>query len=144
MKLVLCTRKASPASFLLRTYLWSRWSHAAIYDDERGVVFDATFTHGGCRVWPEGEFFARYPAHELRTIAVDADELPQARLWLDAQLGKSYDWKALAGIFMRREWADEGRWFCSEMAEAFRTQFERRRFLADASRITPEHLAMTV
>jgi uncharacterized protein YycO len=137
MKLILC-RNSSLGSMLLRTYMGSRWSHAAIWDEERGTVYDSTMLQGGVKVHDELAFFAHYPV--CRDISMVVNNPGDARAWLDAQVGKPYDWSALAGIFFRTsKWEDDDRWFCSELAETFRTLFDRRVFSELACRITPYH-----
>ena len=37
--------------------------------------------------------------------------------WASKQVGKSYDWTAICGFALRRDWHDETRWFCSELVE---------------------------
>ncbi len=144
MKLILCSRPYNVASWLLRGYLWSKWSHVAIWDDEQGWVYDATLTQGGVKATWYADWQQHYPDCEVRAIEIPDDSLDAARAWLIAQLDKPYDWSAVLGIFFRREaWADDDKWFCSELAEAFRSKFEKPRFRQDTRRITPEHISMT-
>lgn len=134
MKLILCKSKKL-GSKLLRLYMWSKWSHSAILDEETQLVYDTTWTHGGCRVVPASEFFKDYTSYEERDLNIV--DIEGARDWLVSQLGKPYDWTALFGIFFRRDWQEDDSWFCSEHTETFISLFERKRFNADASRITP-------
>ena len=137
MRLVLCRNK-SLASLILRAYMGSRWSHAAIWDDTTGEVTDSTFAQGGVRRHHEVDFFAKHT--EFREIDIPVDDLGAARMWLGQQEGKSYDWSALFGIFFRTGmWEDDDRWFCSELAETFIGRFGKRRFQEIAACITPYH-----
>lgn len=138
MNLVLC-RSRSIGSLFLRLVMWSRWSHSAVYDVERGVVYDSTMLHGGVRVWPEREFFERYSGYEIRSLGVPSHNLTAARAWLDAQVGKPYDWTALLALPFRGNWQDDDAWFCSEASETVRSLFGIPRFRATAARITPHH-----
>jgi hypothetical protein len=138
MKLILCTRPGNIGAWILRAWMWSPWSHSAIHDDELGVVYDATLWGGGCKVHLAEDFFSHYTRSESREITVAEARLPAARAWLMAQVGKSYDWTALVGIFSHRNWQDDDKWFCSEHAETFISLFSKPRFRASASRITPQ------
>lgn len=145
MRLVLCTRPDSAASWALRVYMWSKWSHVAIWDDEAGLIYDSALRQGGVRATPQMQWLLDYPLIETRPILIPPERKEEARAWLWEQVGKPYDWGAIVGIFFRqRQWADADAWFCSELAEAFRAKFERVRFAHDLWRITPGHLAMTV
>ena len=144
MKLILCTHSKSPSSWILRFLMWSPWSHSAIYDEENEVVYDTTLFGGGVRKHDAKEFFAHYNRCEIRDINIAADKIAEARAWLEAQLGKPYDWTALLSWVVHRDWSEDDAWFCSEMTETFRTMFEKRRFVVSASRITPQIQAMTV
>lgn len=137
MKLVLC-RSPGLGSLILRAYMGSRWSHAAVWDDAAGYVTDTTLWQGGVLTHHESDFFAAHP--QFRVIDVPVQEVEAARAWLQAQVGKGYDWSALFGIFFRTGlWEDDDKWFCSELGESFITRFSRRRFQEIAARITPYH-----
>jgi len=143
---ILCTRSAV-SSYLLRFVLFSRWSHSAVLDDETGLVYEATAKHG-FRRRPAADFFADYPKHEIRTIPVAPVNTVSARRWLDAQIGKPYDWTAIAGFVVRYftgdMWHDADSWFCSEVTETFRSRYAIPRFRAGAWRITPGHQDMAI
>lgn len=130
-----------PGSYLLRAAMWSRYSHSALYDDETGFVYDSTLLQGGVRRHTKAEFDKHYRPdwQELREVPVVASVVLDARKWLEEQVGKDYDWTALVGFLVRRDWSEESDWFCSEMTEAFRSLFSQRRFLMDLWRITPHH-----
>lgn len=139
MNLILC-RNRTLGSALLRLAMWSRWSHAAIHDTREGWVYDARFWRGVRRA-PYEAWLADYAPSRLerRDLEVPEHALPRARMWLMDQVGRPYDWTAIVGfVFRQRRWQSERAWFCSELAEAFRTLFSLRPiFRADASRITP-------
>ena len=65
MKLVLCTHRSFSAWFL-RFAMWSKWSHSAIFDEEKMVVYDSTFLNGGVRKWPAKEWFEKNGIYEIR------------------------------------------------------------------------------
>jgi uncharacterized protein YycO len=138
MKLILC-RHPAIGSYLLRAWMGSRWSHAAIWDDECSMVYDTTLQQGGVRASFEYDWFSRFPTR--RIINLPSADAAQAREWLKAQVGKPYDLTALVRIFFRtRAWNDPGRWFCSELAASCINLFVKPLFSADAAAITPYHL----
>ena len=134
MRLLLC-RSRSPFAALLRFAMWSKYSHSALYDPASGCVWDSTFSHGGVRKWRWSDWQKRYSLIEQRDSGIN--DIEGARAWLDAQVGKPYDWTALVGfLFRQRDWQRPDWWFCCEMTEATRSIFGQARFRADASRIT--------
>ena len=139
MKLILC-RDNSFGSCLLRLAMWCRWSHSAIYDPATGLVYESTMWGGGVRATWFQDWIGAYPDCELRATGIT--DGVGARAWLDAQVGKPYDWSALLGLLMHREWQNADRWFCSELVEACVSKFGRARFRAEASRVTPRHQDM--
>lgn len=138
MKLVLCKSNLI-GSKLLRFYMWGSWSHSAIYDEEEGLVYDTTWS-GGCKVQSAMEFFSKYTDWELRDL--DVKDKQEARIWLRAQLGKKYDWSALFGIYFRRNWQEDDKWFCSEHTETFISKFVKPRFRVGNWKITVFHQEM--
>jgi uncharacterized protein YycO len=141
VKLILC-RNNSVGSWLLRSLMWGRWSHSALWDRDRHVVVDTTLWQGGVRVHDEADFFDHYPTHEVRDLGIPPENYAAARAWIEAQVGKPYDWTALVSFVVHRNWQDDDSWFCSEFLENIRNLFGLRVFRADASRITPQHQAM--
>lgn len=139
MKLILCSNHTL-GSYTLRAVMWSRYSHSAVYDDATGLVYDSTLLQGGVKSSPWFDWAEHYPNREVRELnIIDVDG---ARAWLDAQVGKPYDWTALAGMVVHRNWQEDDAWFCSELAEACITLFGVPRFRASMSLITPRHQDM--
>ena len=137
--IILCKNRTI-GSGLLRLLMWSRYSHSAVYDAETDTVYDTTLLQGGCKKHTKAEFDAKYPFQDqLREVPVVASVVPEARKWLEAQLGKGYDWTALLGFVFQKNWQKAYRWFCSEHSETFRSLFSTPRFVLGAWRITPHH-----
>ena len=141
--IVLC-RSITLSSWLLRFFMWSRWSHSAILDHRTGTVYDSTFIHGGCKTWDAKAFFRMHSTMELRPIEIASGREDDAVQWLEAQTGKPYDWTALLGFVLRRDWQRDDAWFCSEETETFRSTFGVPRFRLGAGRVTPGHQDMIV
>ena len=102
----------SPALFskLIRFFTWSDFSHVEFVtpdgkllgaDALKGVILtdiDTRISH----------------AKRLLLCEFDCDE---DLLWplVYAQLGKPYDWGAVFGMLLRRDWQALDKWFCSEL-----------------------------
>lgn len=132
MRLVFA-HKHTPGSWLIRIATWSRWSHVAVVDGSD--VIESTLQHGGVKRRPLFEFLDEYRHFEFAEWSLP-DE-PAAMAFLQAQLGKPYDWTALLGFALRRDWAEDDAWFCNELAEAAAVAGGRQRFRGALSRITP-------
>jgi uncharacterized protein YycO len=139
MQLVLA-RNRSFGSWLLRTLMWSQWSHSAIYDPFTNQVWDSTWLQGGVRRHHYETWKQNYPFAEFHDAGVL--DFEGAREWLDAQVGKGYDWTALLSFVVHRNWQEDDKWFCSELTEMARDLFGKPRFRTSASRVTPQHQAM--
>lgn len=132
---VIFSRRRGIGSLILRTFLWSSWSHCAIIDGNE--VIEAAMLHG-VRVRSLDEFISDASQWEVVRIpcADPAAVIEAAR----GQVGKPYDWLGALGIAARRRWQLAGSWFCSELvAWAFATAGTPL-FRTDAWRITPRDI----
>lgn len=137
VRLLFSTTKL-PLSIAIRSATWSRWSHVALVDGDS--VIEAVAWHGVRRA-PLADAIARssdfaiaeLTAHDPRAVVAAAD----------TQIGKPYDYTALVGLALHRDWQADEAWFCSELvAWAFdvtgqallRPEFKRR--------VYPQHLWM--
>ena len=143
---ILLCKNSSIGSKFLRLAMWSRYSHSAVYDVEAGIVYDTTLWSHGWKFWKGGvrwhyiaDFVKHYPNIDARACPVHASLVPDARNWLQGQLGKLYDLGALVGFLVRRDWSNPLRWFCSEMSEAFRNLFSQPKLRSGLWRVTPHH-----
>lgn len=125
-------------STVIRAATWSRWSHVALIDGDE--VIEAT-APAGVRRFPVVEAIN----HAKRGAIV---ELPcrSAESILSAaasQLGKPYDYTAILGLGLHRDWQDDDSWFCSELvAWAFQQAGEPLFRPEVMRRVTPQHLWM--
>lgn len=94
---------------------------------------------------------ARRPPNYLpftRTLIVDVPVTgqDQATAFLDAQIGKPYDFTAIGGFLRGRDWREDDSWFCSELVAAV---LERggafpHRLAAPLSKVTPADLLLVL
>lgn len=131
---IIFAKNNKPISLLIRLVTWSKWSHCgAITPDGKHVIE----SKGGCGVikTPIEKFKERYKKYDIGTV--DCDE-EYAFRFLEEQLGKDYDLKAIFGILLRTGWDNGHQWFCSEVLAGAINIFRKD----SVSRITPEHLWM--
>ena len=115
---------------------FGRWSHCALYTCDETVV-EARFPTGVAET-QIGDFMRRYPRPGQRAVVAYRVHDAQAGIdWARRQIGKGYDWRAVAGLALRSAWHQADRWTCSELVEMALARAGRPRWRDDASRITP-------
>lgn len=133
------TRGSGLAGAIVRIGTWSDFAHVGFKLDD-GSVLDAT---------PEFGVSVR--------MATDTDDTeywkilaPKAHIegmvaWGLTQVGKPYDWSAIYGFAVHRDWHNDAHWFCSEYvqgcSDAVHWPFVRDADLLD--RITPRDLRLS-
>ncbi len=123
---------------VIRTATWSRWNHVALVTDDEVIEATPFF---GVRQIALAEAVGR--ARETALVELPAREPRQIIEAARSQLGKPYDWTAVLGLGLRRDWQDRDAWFCSELiawsaAEAGEPWYR----LESLRRVTPQHLWM--
>ncbi|HZH44263.1 MAG TPA: YiiX/YebB-like N1pC/P60 family cysteine hydrolase [Lysobacter sp.] len=136
---VVFTRRHAPGSILLRTFLWSEWSHVALIDGDEIVEAAAG---QGVRVRPLADLLAE--ASEYEVIAVPARSPRAVLAAARSQVGKPYDWRGVLGIGARRRWQDTDAWFCSELVAWAFARGGSPLVRVDAWRITPRDLYIPI
>ncbi|MCU1718681.1 YiiX/YebB-like N1pC/P60 family cysteine hydrolase [Pseudomonas sp. 5P_3.1_Bac2] len=127
-----------PFSLLIRASTWSRWSHVALVDADR--VIEATAL-AGVRETTLAHAIAR--ASDYCLVDLPAADAPAVIAAARSQLGKPYDWSAIAGLGLHRDWQDDDAWFCSELVAWAAHQGGARWLRPEAlRRATPQHLWM--
>lgn len=132
---VVFTRRRTLGSLILRTFLWSAWSHCALISEWGDWIIEAS--PRGVRVRPLGAMQAEASKWEIIELPGDA-----AAAWAaaDTQRGKPYDWGGVLGIAFRRRWHHRKRWFCSELIAWACAQAGRPLMRGETYRITPRDL----
>ncbi|MEW6612718.1 MAG: YiiX/YebB-like N1pC/P60 family cysteine hydrolase [Pseudomonadota bacterium] len=135
---LLFTRRRHPGSALIRVATWSRWSHVALVDGDE--VIEAAAPHGVRRA-SVGAAIDR--AARCALVELPARDPAAVLAAAASQLGKPYDWTAVLGLGLRRDWQEEDAWFCSELvAWAFQHAGEPLFRAEVLRRVTPQHLWM--
>ena len=135
---LLFSSSGSPMGTLIRAATWSRWSHVALVAN-RTAIEAAPFC--GVREVKLEEAITRAKDTTLVELPVHNPQLiiEAAR----SQLGKPYDWTAILGLGLHRDWQEQDAWFCSELiawsaAEAGESWYRCK----SLRRVTPQHLWM--
>ncbi len=123
-------------SLVLRTALWSKWSHCGIVMPDKSIIHADSYS-GGVVQTSWSTFTIRHTYWEFKDIPLPDDEA--AYTFARAQLGKPYDWWGVIGIALHRKWQDDTDWFCSELVEAAAAAGGRQRFINDTWRVNPQH-----
>ncbi|SCU94337.1 conserved hypothetical protein [Cupriavidus necator] len=127
-----------PLSAAIRAATWSRWSHVALVDGE--TVIEAVAVHGVRRA-PLAEAIAR--AASFAFVDLPARDPAAVLAAGAAQINKPYDYTALIGLALRRDWQARDAWFCSELvAWSFEAAGQPLLRSEVVRRVTPQHLWM--
>ena len=92
---------------------WSRWSHVELVTDD-GYL--GAHNEGGVQV--RDLDYAKVVDEMFGVAFVTKEQSERVLDYAMDQLGKPYDYTALAGIIFHRDWAAAKRWFCSELIAA--------------------------
>lgn len=140
MVLLRFSRGSGLAGGIVRWSTWSQFAHVGFYLSDVKMVLDATPELGVSIRAPSDDETTEYYRILAPTRAIDA-----AIAWAKLQVGKPYDWTAIYGMAIRRDWHTNRKWFCSEFVEGAMAQADwplvrGGRYL---DRITPRDLAMS-
>jgi len=125
-------------STLIRAATWSRWSHVALVAGPHVIEAVAL---GGVQQVSKAHAIQR--ASDFRIVDLPAAN-PQAIIAAArSQIGKPYDWTAIAGLGLHRDWQEDDSWFCSELIAWAAAEAGESWFRCEAlRRVTPQHLWM--
>jgi uncharacterized protein YycO len=94
-------------------FTWSRWSHVEAWTPE-GYL--GAQTEGGVQIRPYD--YCKVKAEAFATYSLPEADAQKVLEFLRAQIGKPYDFKAIAGFLFHRDWVAAAHWFCSELQAA--------------------------
>lgn len=126
-----------PMSAVIRACTWSHWSHVALVAGPCAIEAVTT----GVRKVPVLEAMD----HAKRGAIVELPcRDPEAVIAAAAsQVGKPYDFTAVIGLGLHRDWQEDDAWFCSELVAWAFEQAGEPLFRPEAvRRVTPQHLWM--
>lgn len=122
-------------SVLLRTALFSEWSHCGLIMPD-GQVIEASAKHGVCET-PRRKF-TEHDRWAIQNCPVP--DAAAAYAAARAQLGKGYDWLGLLGLAATRQWQRDDDWFCSELVQHCKVAGGLSDIRYDKWRVTPRDL----
>lgn len=131
---VVFARSNTVASLLIRLVTWSRWHHGGAVTQDGLYVIEARAKEGVVKT-PINDFIKRYDKCEFAEIECDNKK---AFEFLNAQLGKKYDWSAASGLLFKLMPNHENKWYCFELMAAASGVFRKER----NSRVTADILWM--
>ena len=137
VSLLFCNAR-DPLSLAIRAFTWSRWSHVALIDGYAAIEAMA----------PDGVTMTETERILMRSSEFELVDLPcrnpeAVRAAAVSQFGKPYDYTAMMGLALRRNWQEDDAWFCSELIAWAFEQAGEPLFRADClHRVTPQHLWM--
>lgn len=135
---LLFSTTANPFSALIRAATWSRWSHVALVDED--TVIEAAALQGVRRV---SVISAVDRAKDIARVDLPCRDPEAVIQAARSQIGKPYDYTAIVGLSLRRNWQEPDAWFCSELIAWAFDAAGQPLFRPEAiRRITPEHLWM--
>lgn len=138
VRLLFCTNPHNPLSWAIRAGSWSRWSHVAVIDGDS--VIEAVALKGVTRTSLEDRL-RHDPSWAISSLPCKD---PAAVIAAAAsQLGKPYDYTAVLGLGLHRDWQQDDSWFCSELTAWSFQQAGSPLFRTGASRrVKPQDLWM--
>jgi uncharacterized protein YycO len=100
-------------SDFIEFWTWGDWSHV---DIKTPTGWLGARSNGGVQIRPWN--YCQVKSQETRTITLPPEQELIIMNWFTSQIGKPYDYLAIAGMPFRKDWRNEDRWFCSELIAA--------------------------
>jgi uncharacterized protein YycO len=106
-----------PVSDGIRAFEYGFWAtHVeALMPD--GTLLGA-HAQGGVEARPHDYDKFEFTRERYVSIPATPAQIDAFNTFLRAQVGKPYDFRAIAGIALQRDWQSEDAWFCSELVAA--------------------------
>ena len=108
IRLQIVTQRFNPISMAIRATTHSWASHAEFIDTHAGTTLGSR-SIGGVKIRPCAK------DHYSKVEQFNGPNIDKAYEWALTQVGKPYDFSAITGIVLNRNWHNESKWFCSEL-----------------------------
>lgn len=126
-------------SDFIKFWTWSDWSHVDIWTPDGWL---GARSNGGVQIRPFD--YTTFVKEEIRVITLDDETEAKIMQYLRDQIGKPYDYMAVAGMPFRQDWQSDNRWFCSELiAAAFAQAGIPLLDATDYYRVTPRDIYLS-
>jgi uncharacterized protein YycO len=110
---------SSITSRAIKFFSHGNWSHVDVMFTTLlgGKRLVGARINGGVmtRMWD----YKKFSKQMIITVPVSDEAWSKALNFLNAQIGKPYDWTAIAAFAFNRDWRETDSWFCSELAAAY-------------------------
>jgi len=139
MMKLLFTRRRHIGSWFIRFVTWSEYSHV-------DIVLHDQFLIGA--IAPDGVVLHNMDdrlamASKALVMELPVQSLDDAKNFALSQIGKRYDWLGVIGIGLHRNWQEDDKWSCAELAAMALNAGGQRPFDSKFhNRITPQDLLM--
>jgi hypothetical protein len=133
--------RESLSSEAIRMFEHGPWSHVDAVMPE-GSLLGARAEHingipSGVQIRPSD--YLPFSVKKIVSLEVPQDVADKFYALATSQIGKPYDFEALAGVFIGRNWRDEGSWDCSEvMAWCLESSVLHHPLAVPCNRVTPD------
>lgn len=121
--------------YAIKLFTWSEWTHVDfLLDDGRYL--------GAIPL--KGVIIHTLPADRERFLEIDVTKRQHDKIleFAMAQLGKPYDYSAIFGFLLRRNWQEDDSWFCSELVATSFIAAGKRLFDETANKISPRDISI--
>lgn len=132
-KLIFC-KSNDIGGFLIRLFTLSKWNHVAIQVGD--YVYESLYPQGVVKTHIDNY----KPWDEQEAVDISIEDSLKLYEFLQAQLGKSYDKKAIIAFPFRASWHNAEQWFCSELVAEALLLFSSYKIDEKSSRVTPGDL----
>jgi hypothetical protein len=132
---LLLTSSNNIGSLAIRTFSWSQWSHISTLISDTEAIEALPFK--GVIKSSVESIIKDSNKHLFIYINIRNKDIFYNSLI--SQIGKQYDYSALLGFGLHRDWQDQDKWFCSELPAWSTIQCKEPIFRSDSLyRILPE------
>ena len=123
------------SGWIIRLLTFSQWNHVAV--EIGGTVYEAKGLTGVTRSGSKD-----YLKHwaKTATVKISAPSPVSAVAFLDAQIGKRYDFGGIIALPFRKSWHGRSKWFCSELVAAALIAAGLPKMRIESHRVTPRDL----
>lgn len=129
IKLLFCTGY-KPGALVIRVFTRSRFSHVAVEVDN--TLYESRLATGVHK--------PKYIKNVTDILELDDLDNQAVKAFLEAQVGKKYDARAICSFFLSRVWENTKKWFCSELGAMAIKVGGYKGIPNNLSKISPEDL----
>lgn len=103
-------------SAIIRMHTRSEFSHVDVVTED-GQLLGARLKEkiGGNGVQIRPANYHVFTKKVQVTVQVTDAQYDAFWAWIKQQIGKPYDWRAIIGLSVHRDWREDDSWFCSEL-----------------------------